>query len=250
MNRSIAAGFILLTLAGCLTPEERAARRAEREAKRAERAAAKKERAEQEAEQEARDRAARDERDRQAAAENAKRAELERTVNIETVCQAIAESHSKHCGGKAAKVYLWCLGSQAPSATASINWGQTQKCSADVAKADCAVLAAGVLPAACGQTAPAAQETSSQPTQQKDPGGISVAKACGPLMEQHCNKCDSGNMKSCVDQSLAWCYNGRPGTMGTGMTADQFATCSSAYRALRCDAAGTGYVPMDCPGLR
>jgi len=241
--------FILSTLLGCLTPEEREARRAEREQKRAERNAHKQEQAAERAEREAKEKEERAVRDAANAEANAKRAELERTVNIETVCKAISESHTKHCGGKVAKTYLWCLGNQAPSATASINWGQTQQCSADVQTSDCAVLAAGVLPASCGQSAPSVQEASSAPPQ-KDPGGITVEKACGPLMEQHCNKCDPGNMKSCVEQSLSWCYNGRAGSVGTGMLQDQYAVCSRAYRGLRCDAAGTGYVPMDCPGLR
>jgi len=249
MNRATLALLILSTCAGCLTPEERAARRAEKEQIKAEKKAKKAEEEKQEQAEKAAQAKADADAQAQRNASDAQRAEQERSVNLETMCKTIADSYSKHCGGKSSKTYLWCLGNQPPATTAALNWGQTQACGADISQADCAVLDAGVLPASCGQVSPAAQQ---QPTAapQKDPGGVTVGKACGPLMEQHCNKCDPSNMKSCVDESLSWCYNGRDAKAGTGMTPDQYATCSKAYKGLRCDAAGTGYVPMDCPGLR
>ena len=238
MKRSLAGLIVLSTLLGCSTPEERAARRAEKEQARSEKQARR-------AQEEQAEQAQRAEQEKADAA----RAEQERAVNVETACKAIADAYSKHCKGKSSSTYLWCVGTQSPAAPAALNNGQTQACSADIGQADCDVLAAGVLPASCAQMTPALEQASNNQGQ-KDPGGISVGKACGPLMEQHCNKCDPSDMKACVDQSLAWCFNGRDGNYGTGMTSDQYSVCSKAYRQLRCDAANTGYVPMDCPGLR
>ncbi len=241
MKRFSLVLLVTVTAAGCMSADERAARRAEKEQVRAER---KSQRAEEDRQAKA-DEAARAEQQRQ---DDAKTAEYNQSVNVEKMCQTIANAYSQHCGGKPAKTFLWCLGNQSPATTASLNWGQTQACGTDVSSADCAVLGAGVLPASCGQISPATETTSTQP--QKDPGGVSVGRACGPLMEQHCNKCNPSDMKACVDQSLSWCENGRDPNLGTGMSATQYSTCTSAYRQLRCDAANTGYVPMDCPGLR
>jgi hypothetical protein len=231
MRKSFALAFAFLVLAGCLTPEQRAAREAKREAKRAEKEEARRNRDE------------RDAANQQAQADAAAAAQ---PVNMETLCQSIANAHAARCNTQSASTYLWCLGTSAPATVSAVSWGETQQCAADIGAADCDVIASGVLPASCAQ----GQASDVQPVK-TDLGGVSVAKACDVMMEQHCSKCgDAASMQACVDESRTWCYNGRDGGQGTGMSKKQQAQCAKAYKGLKCSAAVTGYVPIECPGLR
>lgn len=239
MNKCLAAALTLLVIAGCMTPEQREARDAKREARRAEKQANRSERAAQEAAtQEAQAQA-------QADAEAATQ-----YVNIENLCTNISQAHAARCNTEPSATYLWCLGSSAPATISAVTWGETQRCHADIGSADCNVIASGVLPASCAQGTAPAEVQAAQPVN-TDPGGVTVAKACDSMMEKYCSRCgDGATMPQCVQEWRTWCHNGRDGNQGTGMNKKQFGQCSKTYQGLKCTAIGTGYVPIDCPGLR
>ncbi len=168
-------------------------------------------------------------------------------MTLDNVCESITNAYSARCNitpeMDQGRTYAWCIGGGQPADNSVLNYGQTAQCMADIGVSDCNVMQQGSLPPTCGQQAAPSGEAA-------DPGGVTVAQACDRLMEEHCNKCVPQDMAACVQNSLVWCYHDRDANRGTGMSSQQYKRCKQTYLKLACDAAESGYVPMDCPGLR
>lgn len=173
-------------------------------------------------------------------------------ITNEQYCTELTQAYCGRCGSGDSSCFSngfgHCMGGATPADAAHLTLGPTRACAAAIGQGDCGVLQAGYYPAVCDIPGPAPEPTVS--TSQPSTSTVALSAICPGMMQEMCNRCQPTHMTECVPNSLAWCYQKRSPETSSGWTQDRAKSCERAYKKLSCDAIATGYVPVECNGLR